>query len=71
MKCRYSKLIGYTRGAVTIKGAVIYQSLRYFVFCLVDDRCWSIIGRLRYPTDCVAAFSLKVDDLCEEYLTGF
>ena len=30
MKCCYSKLIGYTRGAVTIKGAVIYQSLRYF-----------------------------------------
>ena len=29
MKCYYSKLIGYTRGAVTIKGAVIYQSLRY------------------------------------------
>ena len=28
VKC-YSKLIGYTRGAVTIKGAVIYQSLRY------------------------------------------
>ena len=29
MKCCYCKLIGYTRGAVTIKGAVIYQSLRY------------------------------------------
>ena len=30
VKCCYSKLIGYTRGAVTIKGAVIYQSLRYY-----------------------------------------
>ena len=33
-----SKLIGYTRGAVTFKGAVIYQILRYTT--LHDHGMW-------------------------------
>ena len=43
MKCCYSKLIGYTRGAVTIKGAVIYQSLRYILIPLYCCYRWLYI----------------------------
>ncbi len=47
VNCCCSKLIGYTRGAVTFKGAVIYQILRYNT-CLgsvdVQERNWLFKG---------------------------
>ena len=48
MKCCYSKLIGYTRGTVTIKGAVIYQSLRYRISPNFQGAKFSRIGRLKH-----------------------